>query len=277
MKSYKNISDTIKQVTKALDELIKCQTVANYKMDVQKEKNKILDVLFSLFMSEQFVTDITKANKLSSLMISYDDDSDEYDASLDTVDFEDLREEMKKDIFKLPGIYINRVVAKVESREIADNLLLSLCAAEDYIKITPSCIPTAITKSAIRDGWTPKRKKVNQIEEFVKKLPEEIEQDRLQKEKATERKKVLRQDPNWLKIRQNIKKTFGEDEWEKWFSELVLLDLKEEEMIIESPSKFQRDWITREFIEKKVGQKNLKDLIQEILPTIRKVVVISNA
>ena len=65
MKSYKNISDTIKQVTKALDELIKCQTVANYKMDVQKEKNKILDVLFSLFMSEQFVTDITKANKLS--------------------------------------------------------------------------------------------------------------------------------------------------------------------------------------------------------------------
>jgi DNA-binding XRE family transcriptional regulator len=41
MKSYEKISHTVIQVKKALDELIKCQTVASYEVEFHKEKNKI--------------------------------------------------------------------------------------------------------------------------------------------------------------------------------------------------------------------------------------------
>jgi len=119
MKSYEKISHTVIQVKKALDELIKCQTVASYEVEFHKEKNKILDVTFLLFMSEEFVADVKKGNKLSSQRLS-DDEFGEYDESVYAVNFDELRKEMSKEIYELKEIYINNVIAKIRSKEDAN-------------------------------------------------------------------------------------------------------------------------------------------------------------
>ncbi len=72
----------------------------------------------------------------------------------------------------------------------------------------------------------------------------------------------------------SCKSEFGESNFDKWFSELEVFSQSESEVILSSSSKFVRDWIIREFIEVKSGQKSLKSLSQAIRPQIKKVTII---
>ena len=67
---------------------------------------------------------------------------------------------------------------------------------------------------------------------------------------------------------------FGEDNLNKWISQLEIFSHQSNEIIFSAPSKFVRDWVIREFIERKSGQKNLKNLAQTIYPQIKKIAVI---
>ncbi len=68
---------------------------------------------------------------------------------------------------------------------------------------------------------------------------------------------------------------FGEENLNKWLSCLEIFSRSESEIIFSAPSKFIRDWIIREFFEIKAPQKNLQSLVQNLLPKIKKVAVIS--
>jgi chromosomal replication initiator protein len=70
------------------------------------------------------------------------------------------------------------------------------------------------------------------------------------------------------------KNEFGEESFKKWLAGLEIFSESESEIIFSSSSKFVRDWIIREFIEVKFGQKSLKTLAQAIRPQIKKVAVI---
>lgn len=70
---------------------------------------------------------------------------------------------------------------------------------------------------------------------------------------------------------------FGEETFAKWLSCLEIFSQSESEIIFSSPSKFIRDWVIREFVEVKAGQKNLKTLAQTLRPQIKKIAVISVA
>ena len=272
MKNYKNISDTIRQVSKSLDELIKCQTVAKYETKLHKEKNKILDATFCLFMSEDFVADAKKGNKLSTIGLICDEDGEYYHESAEDVDFEYLRKEMKKDVFGLSALYVNRIIAKIKSKEDGEIVFLALQAAENYINMTPTCIPAAIVKSAIRDGWVPKKNKTNLAGEYKEKSSREIESDLFKASEEEEVRLKLQKDPNWLEIQKAIKSAFAEQDWEKWLSQLKLSALNEISIILTAPTKFVRDWVIREFLEKNL-ENNLKDVIQKINPKIQKIII----
>ncbi|MBP7710201.1 MAG: chromosomal replication initiator protein DnaA [Rickettsiales bacterium] len=67
---------------------------------------------------------------------------------------------------------------------------------------------------------------------------------------------------------------FGEESFSKWLAGLEIFSQSESEIIFSSSSKFVRDWVIREFVEVKLGQKSLKTLAQTICPQIKKVAVI---
>ena len=70
------------------------------------------------------------------------------------------------------------------------------------------------------------------------------------------------------------KTEFGEENFSKWLASLEIFSESESEIIFSTPSKFIRDWIIREFLEVKSGQKNLKNLAQTLRPQLKKIVVI---
>lgn len=67
---------------------------------------------------------------------------------------------------------------------------------------------------------------------------------------------------------------FGVENFNKWLAGLEIFSQSESEVIFSTSSKFIRDWIIREFIESKAGQKNLQSLAQTIRPSIKKIAVI---
>lgn len=70
------------------------------------------------------------------------------------------------------------------------------------------------------------------------------------------------------------KKEFGEESFTQWISKLEISAISESEVIFCAPSKFLRDWIIREFIEKKSAAVNLQSVVKQILPKVRKIAVI---
>ncbi|MDX2083190.1 MAG: chromosomal replication initiator protein DnaA [Rickettsiales bacterium] len=74
-----------------------------------------------------------------------------------------------------------------------------------------------------------------------------------------------------------LRQKFGEETFAKWFADLeIISEIKSEssEIIFNAPSKFVRDWIIREFIETKSLAQNLLNLLQIMLPKLKKVSVI---
>ena len=60
--------------------------------------------------------------------------------------------------------------------------------------------------------------------------------------------------------------------WDKWFTTLKIYSISNNEIIFLAPSKFNRDWIKRKFIEDK--NNNLTNLINSLLPEIKRVAII---
>lgn len=72
-----------------------------------------------------------------------------------------------------------------------------------------------------------------------------------------------------------LKSSFGEDVFAKWFEQLEIFDLSKSELILMAPSKFVRDWIIREFVEVKKSAKSLLKSAAQVDSKIKKVSVIA--
>lgn len=279
MKSYKTISERRRQVEKALDELKKHKVIMSWGLDLDKEKNKILEVVYSLLMSEEFVADAKKANKLTNLRLGNNGDEKEI------FDIEALRKEIENPIYGYTKTMINNCLEKIHTKEEYEIITKALEAAKEYIndlKRKDNKQPinrAAITKAAIAGGWVPKEEEPAEELLLVKqeKSPEEIEKDQKEKEHKIKAQELLQENPIWLEIREKIKTEFGDENWEKWFSDLKLFVLSESEVVLSATSKFIRDWVIREFLENVTlskTDKTLKQIIRNVVPSIHKVGVI---
>ena len=68
-------------------------------------------------------------------------------------------------------------------------------------------------------------------------------------------------------------KNFEEVIWQKWLSCLEIYSKSESEIVLSAPTKFQRDWIKREFFGDN-SPHNLEKVINQILPSVQKITVI---
>jgi hypothetical protein len=159
MKNYKTISERIRQIEKALNELIGSNVITKFVPDHEREKNKILEVIYSLFMSEEFVADAKKANKLTNLRLGNGEIKE-------TFNTDELRKEIEKPIYGLTKTVINNYLSKINTKDDYDLIAEALEAVKQYIdlkknkgeKITNHA---AITKAAIREVWVAKNEEVS--------------------------------------------------------------------------------------------------------------------
>jgi hypothetical protein len=259
MKEYKTISERARQVEKSLNELMKPEinVIYNWKKTIESEKNKILDVKYSLFMSESFVSDTKKANRLTN-------DRLENEIEVAVYDVEELRVEIEKPIYGLTKTIINSTLNKIRNRSDYDNVVNALEAVKEYIEIKKQkkeeVINIAITKIALRENWKPKNKfKQKELfedstEKIITKTPEE---------KQAEYQK-LRNNPIIVKIFNHLEKKFAGDEWNKWLIHLDIDSLDENKIIFCVEEKFYRDWINKCFMNENQLLSAVKEVEQGI-------------
>lgn len=259
MKEYKTISERARQVEKSLNELMKPEinVIYNWKKTIESEKNKILDVKYSLFMSESFVSDTKKANRLTN-------DRLENEIEVAVYNVEELRVEIEKPIYGLTKTIINSTLNKIRNRSDYDNVVNALEAVKEYIEIKKQkkeeVINIAITKIALRENWKPKNKfKQKELfedsaEKIITKTPEE---------KQAEYQK-LRNNPIIVKIFNHLEKKFAGDEWNKWLIHLDIDSLDENKIIFCVEEKFYRDWINKCFMNENQLLNAVKEVEQGI-------------
>lgn len=262
MKSYNTISERIRQVEKALKELEDTKIISRFDAKADKQKNKILDVLYSIYTSDEFVADAKKANKLTNLRL------DNREEEKDTFDVGLLKKEMEKPIYGLTKVYINNHIAKISSYE-EYKITLDALEAVSQNKMRGDKIHNmvAYVKKAIKEGWIPAETEdlFDASNVSLEKSKQEILEENKKKQEAHD---LLQMNPIWLKIKQKIDKEFDSEVREKWLSELELFSLESSKIVLSAPSKFVRDWIVRELLA------DIKTSIQSVCPEIKEVSVI---
>lgn len=262
MASYNTISERIRQVEKALKQLEDAKIISSFDTRVDKQKNKILDVLYSLYMTEEFVSDAKKANKLINIRLEGGDEEKE------VFDIEVLRREMVKPIYKLTKVFINNQLSKISTYESYENALTALeVVKQNIIRGEKINNMAAYVSKAIKEKWVlPETMDLfDKSENNVKKFSEEME---LEMEKKKKDYELLQSNPIWIKIRKEIEKKFDKEIQEKWLSGLELFSLENNKIVLVAPSKFIRDWIIRELLL------DLKNLILTLFPEIKEVKIV---
>ncbi len=261
MKVYKTISERIRQVSKAMEELKGANIISKYEISKKLEKNKILDATYSLYVSDEFVADVKKANKVKNLELR-----EEKQNNIGIEDLVVLRKEMERDIYGLSKTVINGYVGKTNTKAEKEELMNALKAAEEWIKKNVNkndedFHPARITMAAIKNKYLPQSAVISQKKE----------------EKITRKSEpmlpingeVKNRDEEWGRVKSGLKKSYDKEIYDKWFTGIELKHSYETEVIMVVPTKFLRDWIKREYLLK------LKELWQGQGAEIKRVSVIS--
>jgi hypothetical protein len=257
MKVYKTISERIRQVSKAMDELKKNNIISEYRIEKNKEKNKILDATYYLYVSEEFVADIKKANKVKNLEIE-----EEKKNNISVEDVVELRKEIEKNIYGLSRTIINGHIARVSSKEKKEELMSSLKAAEEWINKNEGKTdfhPAQITMAAIKNKYLPKSSIVKKEKEIINQPSQALKI----------KDKTKNRDEEWVRVKTILQTTYSKEIFEKWLSSLELKNSYETEIIMIVSTKFLRDWIKKEYLKK------IKELWIEQGGEIKKVTIIS--
>lgn len=79
----------------------------------------------------------------------------------------------------------------------------------------------------------------------------------------------------WDLILADFQQYFDQNTYEKWLSKIELHSHSEQEIILSAPSKFLRDWIKREYLEKNSqSQKSIKEILLKHNPNLKKFSII---
>lgn len=213
MKNYKTIGERKRRVGKALKELIEHKVINSVSEEPIKNNNKTVDILYSLYMSEEFVADAKKANKLANVRL--ENNSGEAKGGFNR---EELRQEIEKPIYGLTKTVINNYVSKVHTREDYDIIVNALAAAKEYIehkrKKGEEVIPAATTKAAIKNLWMPKNDPSEISAPVVEKPIVTPEQEIENIEKKEQEHRTLQENPIWFQIRKEIENQVDQQAWE---------------------------------------------------------------
>jgi hypothetical protein len=256
MKRYKKLSDNIIQVTKALDEMVKADAIAKYEIVKEfdeKNKRRIKDARITLYVSKAFAAEVKKAN---SVMNSRNKknmvDNKEFNTKI-----EKIRKELEDPIYGISRTMINNIIVKITSYEEVEIVTNALAAARKYISLNP-CNAAAITRAALRDGWTPgevKKVTTKQIEKSAQSLLDENQKEI----------KLDNQNPIWIKILKIAKKDLDKEEFAKWFSELNFVIYQNNILYLATQTVFYRDWIKREYL------KNFEESFRKVITDLKEV------
>lgn len=263
MRVYKTVSERMRQIEKALNELKDNKVISEWKSDPQKEKNKILDVLYSLYMSDEFVADAKKANKFTNMRL------ESPDSEVEVYDVDELRREMELPIYRLSKTVINNLIGNIGNKEDFDKVSNSLEAAKQYLQTKKIENPAAAVRQSIKEGWLPKKKKDDDLLQQTTDM-KIVDVERESKKLA---RKEAQENPIWPKIRKKLETEFKGENWDKWLSKLEIFQIEKKEIVFAAPDKFVRDWVIRLFVESG-SEKKLIEVIQKISPTVEKVKVI---
>ncbi len=234
MKEYGKKILTLNQVIKSLDEMVKVKTLSNYEIERDLNGRKIIDATFNLNVSNEFISEIKKANKAKNDVLEYISGG-EYSEKIANVEAE-----LKEHVYGLTNVVILNILSKIKTKDDFIIINNALAAAKEFIESKPSCNAAATTRAAIKEGWKPKSQKDRKkIIEYVA----EVSQPELDLEPQT----VDRGD-EWKKVRGLIKQEFGDESWNKWLVHLELYRSYEAKIIMSAKSKFLRDWIKREYL-----------------------------
>lgn len=277
MKSYKTISERIRQVEKALDELKDNNVIAKWDVEKIKEKNKILDAKYFLYMSDKFVADAKKANSITNMRL----EDSQQDSEDEVYNLEDLRSRLENSEYGLSKTVINNLIENINNRQAYDRVEKGFEAAIDYInkKIEKNQSfdnPAAAIVKAIKENWNPPKKQkesssssnvfLDKVSAKPYKIIGEGDEDKLKKIKDNESNKT------WKAIKKELKKELKKEDWQTWFYNIGLYEISDDRVILVAENKFQRDWILREYIEG--NSSSVKNIITKICPQVVKISVV---
>ena len=213
-------------------------------------------------MSDEFVSDVKKANKIANRKLS----------SIHTQEFEDNNIMIRKRLENIRGLsltVLNNILSKLKDVDDQYTVLDALDAVDEYMEKKPDAIVVAVVKSAINEGWVAKnkksrldtRRKLDQDGRYDEKI--NISEDSSDinllnyKKDLEENNRLLelRNNPINKEIFNNISNILGQEIFDKWIKDkMELYDIVKNNSQINEikfivPSKFLRDWIVREYKE----------------------------
>jgi hypothetical protein len=262
MKEYKKKILTLNQIEKSLSELQKHKIIDYFETERELDGRKILDSIFRLYVSDDFVSDIKKANKIAN----------QKNLSFNSEEFNDNNIKIKNKLESISGIsvtMINNIISRLKDVDDQYITLDALEAAEEYLNKKTDISAAAVVKSAIKDGWISKykksrldiRRKLDDEGRFDERvvidnnLPDINLLNYKTDLKENNRLLELRNNPINKKIFNNIYDILGKDNFDRWIKDkMELSDIVEDNNKIHEikflvPEKFLRDWIIREYQE----------------------------
>lgn len=271
MKSYKTTSEIIRQVEKALNQLKEFKVVSKWEKQPHKEKNKILDVLYSLYMSDKFVADAKKANRFTNMRLESDADIEDDNYSLDN-----LRDKLENQKYSLSKTVINNLIAGIKNRRDYEQISNGFDAAVQYIEDKKIENTAAVIRKAIKEGWIPSKKKTGNPDLFDHSLTKNINNIKEDKNINFDSKeyKELQKNDLFVQSKNEIRKLLGEEKYRKWFSDLELLKLTKDTLVFVAETKFKRDVIIRDYLEQE-SSNNIKNIIKTLNPEIKSIKIAS--
>lgn len=106
-------------------------------------------------------------------------------------------------------------------------------------------------KSSIKNNWKELYEPKIKLK-MEQKSPQDTEKDKIDRE-ARENERLASVEnfrAEWENIRKSIKEMVGENAWNQWLSKVDFYSLEGNKITLLTPSKFLRDWIRREYLDK---------------------------
>ncbi|NBV07287.1 MAG: hypothetical protein EBS06_08675 [Proteobacteria bacterium] len=265
MKEYKTVSERIRQIEKALEELRTNKVISKWVANPKKEKNRILDMAYLLYMSDEFVSDAIKANQFTNKRLGSGD------SEVEVYDVDELRREMEKPIYRLSKTVINNLIENISNKWEFDKVSNGLEAVRQYLQTKKVENPAAAVRKAIKEGWVPPKKEKE--DDLVARA---IDAKTIEHEKQSKKlaQREIQESSIWLEIRKKIKSEFNSEDWNTWLSKLEVAQIEKNKIIFSAPDKFIRDWVIKKFVEVEKGRKSLVKIIQKSFPEVEEVSVV---
>lgn len=280
IKKYKTISENIRQVRSCLDEMKAVGSVGEYQVDTgsYKDKNKITDALFIIYMSQKFVDDIflgdlalngNSVKKINSAEKKQDTsfkDVSKINSPLETI------KSFLKDKIDLKDNEIKKIANFViDNNTIENNLQAGITYIEKQKTTEKKVNGVAILIMAIKENWQSNLS--SEIKEYKIETPKEaISQIMLEDIKDS-----------YKKIKEKWVEQFGVATYNAWLKRLIFTSNENDILILNIDNAFMKEIIEKDYLNgryrkqngiKTLLQKGMLEIVKDIIPNIKEIKIV---